>query len=47
MGGEAAFREALRRNVPLGDLRRLRLGAILSVANFAYAREYLRGNDGG
>jgi TolB-like protein len=40
MGGEAAFREAMRRNVPLGDLPGY-AWLLSSVANFASAREYL------
>ena len=39
-GGEAAYREALRRNVPLGELGAYAM-LTLSVANFAYAREIL------
>jgi TolB-like protein/DNA-binding winged helix-turn-helix (wHTH) protein len=39
-GGEAAYREALRRNVPLGEMSAYAMLAT-SVANFAYARELL------
>jgi TolB-like protein/DNA-binding winged helix-turn-helix (wHTH) protein len=38
--GEAAYREALRRNVPLGELSAYAMLAT-SVANFVYAREIL------
>lgn len=40
IGGEAEFREARRRNVPLADIGAYAL-LQLSVANFAYAREIL------